>query len=189
MIEPDKVFLERLGRGDDGAFEELFLRHYGRVCGVLYGLVGRRDEAEDLAQETFLQLYRHPPRLEGEARLLTWLCRVALNLGHNALRGERRERQRLDHLAVPSNLDPQDELLRAEEQARIHSALAQLPERQSKLLLLRYAGLSYAGVAAVLDIAPGSVGTLLARAGRAFVAAYKDAEQVAGVDPPERTKP
>jgi RNA polymerase sigma factor (sigma-70 family) len=72
------------------------------------------------------------------------------------------------HRAVgwPDQADPHDELLRAEERARVREALARLPERQGKLLLLRYAGLSYAEVAATLESAPGSVGTLLARAER-----------------------
>jgi RNA polymerase sigma-70 factor (ECF subfamily) len=65
------------------------------------------------------------------------------------------------------------ELLRAEERARVRAALAQLPERQSQLLLLRHAGLAYTEIAAIVDVAPGSVGTLLARAERAFITEYE----------------
>ncbi len=72
--------------------------------------------------------------------------------------------------------DPQDEYLRREDRARVQAALARLPERQGKLLLLRHSGLSYAEVAMALDVAPGSVGTLLARAERAFLAAYQEIE-------------
>jgi RNA polymerase sigma-70 factor (ECF subfamily) len=74
--------------------------------------------------------------------------------------------------------DPQDEYLRHEERERVRAALARLPERQGKLLLLRHAGLSYAEMAAALEVAPGSIGTLLVRAERAFLVEYERAERV-----------
>jgi RNA polymerase sigma-70 factor (ECF subfamily) len=72
-------------------------------------------------------------------------------------------------------LDPEAELVRAEERAGVRAALADLPERQGKLLLLRHAGFSYAEIAAVLEVAPGSIGTLLVRAERAFLEVYRRA--------------
>jgi RNA polymerase sigma-70 factor (ECF subfamily) len=177
-------------QGDDAAFDCIFLRYYERVYRVAHGLVGRREEAEDLSQETFLEMYRHPPEIRDGSTLLTWLCRVALNRGYNALRGERRERQRLEQLDGPTEpADPLAVLLRAEENARVRDALAQLPERQHRLLALRYAGLSYGEVAAVLEVAPGSIGTMLVRAERAFMEAYKSAEMVEQQGALERTKP
>jgi RNA polymerase sigma-70 factor (ECF subfamily) len=176
LTDTDDKLLDLLRRGDAEAFERLFLRHYGQVYRVLYGFTRRREEAEDLAQETFLELYRHAPRIEQGATLAAWLCRVALNKCRNVQRGERRDRERQEEvlrLATPDAHDPHDDLLRDEEQARVRDALARLPERQSRLLVLRHAGLSYAEVAAVLEVAPGSVGTLLVRAERAFMAAYK----------------
>ena len=77
-----------LARGEAAAFELLFTQHYGQVYRVAYNLVGTREAAEDLAQETFLALYREPP--PAGAPLLAWLCRVALNRGYNSLRGQRR---------------------------------------------------------------------------------------------------
>ena len=99
--------------------------------------------------------------------------RVGLNRGYNALRGQRRAQRRIERLAEPpTQVDPHGELVRAEDRAYAQAALAALPERQGKLLLLRYAGLTYNEIAEALDIAPSSVGTLLARAERAFAAAY-----------------
>src|SRR5688500_19437193 len=100
VTDSDDMLLQRLSRGDDIAFDCLFLRYYTQVYRVAYGLVGRREEAEDLAQETFLELYRNAPSLDRDPRLLPWLCRVALNKGYNALRGERRERERAERWAV-----------------------------------------------------------------------------------------
>ena len=72
----------------------------------------------------------------------------------------------------PAHIDPQDELARAEDRALVRAAIAKLPERQGQLLPLCYAGLSYSEIAGALDLAPASVGTLLARAERAFEAVY-----------------
>jgi RNA polymerase sigma-70 factor, ECF subfamily len=176
VTDSDVALLERLRSGDNTAFDELFLRHYTAVYRVLYGVVGQAQEAEDLAQETFTALYRQPPRLVGPGALGGWLYRVAVNRAYNALRSKQRMQRRLEWVEPEQQSDPQDEYLRREERERVRVALAQLPERTAKLLLLRYAGLSYAEIAGALDLAPGSVGTLLARAERAFEAAYEQSE-------------
>ncbi|HEY0737544.1 MAG TPA: sigma-70 family RNA polymerase sigma factor [Herpetosiphonaceae bacterium] len=177
--DSDEQLLIRLRRSDEAAFETLFMRYYTQVYRVLYRLTGTREAAEDLAQETFLTLYDNPPRLAWGTTLAAWLCRVALNRGYNALRGERRAALRIEQATeAPRESDPQAEALRAEERSRVRAILERLPERQSKLLLLRHAGLSYAEIAAVLDVAPGSIGTLLARAERAFAVAYQQSEPV-----------
>jgi RNA polymerase sigma-70 factor (ECF subfamily) len=162
-----------MGRGDSSAFEELFTRYYAQVYRVAYGVVGTGEAAEDLAQETFLELYQNAPTLAFGVSLVSWLCRVALNKGYNSLRGERRALQRMERFAYPGQDDPYADLLRVEERTRVREVLEKLPERQSKLLMLRYAGLSLAEIATALGVAPGSVGTLLARAERAFAAAYE----------------
>jgi RNA polymerase sigma-70 factor (ECF subfamily) len=104
---------------------------------------------------------------------------VALNRGYNLLRATRRARQRAERLGkwAASSGDADDPYIaaaRAEEQAHVRATLEQLPARQGQLLLLRYAGLSYAEIAAALELAPGSVGTLLARAERAFAKAHAE---------------
>jgi RNA polymerase sigma-70 factor (ECF subfamily) len=171
--DTDAALLERLRSGDSIAFDELFLRHYATVYRVLYRVVDHRQEAEDLAQETFIALYRQPPRLDGSGTLGGWLYRVAVNRAYNALRSKQRLQRRLERMELRQQSDPQDEYLRREERERVRAALAQLPERTAKLLLLRYAGLAYTEIAAVLQVAPGSVGTLLVRAERAFFQAYE----------------
>jgi RNA polymerase sigma-70 factor (ECF subfamily) len=171
--DSDAVLLERLRAGDSAVFEDLFLRHYTRVYRVVYGVVGNAQEAEDLAQEIFTMLYRQPPQLEGGGALAAWLYRVAVNRALNALRAEQRAERGIIWAVPEQQRDPQDEYLRREERERVRTVLAQLPERTAKLLLLRHAGLAYAEIAAALQVAPGSVGTLLARAERAFVLTYE----------------
>lgn len=181
--DSDEQLLTGLRQHDEMAFETLFVRYYGQVYRVLYRLTGTREAAEDLAQETFMALYDHPPRLAAGTSLAAWLCRVALNRGYNALRAERRAGERIERTAAPdSQSDPQAEALRAEDRAHVRLALRRLPERQAKLLVLRHAGLAYAEIAEALEVAPGSVGTLLVRAERAFVAAYQEINPVEQAD-------
>jgi RNA polymerase sigma-70 factor, ECF subfamily len=190
VTDSDAALLERLRSGDNTAFDELFLRHYAVVYRVLYGVVGHAQEAEDLAQETFTALYRQPPRLDGSGALGGWLYRVAVNRAYNALRSKQRLQRRLGWVEPDQQSDPQDEYLRREERERVRAALARLPERTAKLLLLRYAGLSYAEIAGALELAPASVGTLLARAERAFEAAYMQLHlaELNAADPAEEAK-
>jgi RNA polymerase sigma-70 factor, ECF subfamily len=179
----DNLLLEGIDRGDVASFETLFYRHYDRVYGLLFRLLGNRVEAEDVTQEVFLKLYRQRFAAGREHNAGAWLYQVATNLGYNAMRNRQRLWQRNMHL-VPDPGDPShDPALkveqrqnRAEAQARVRATLARLPQRQSQLLLLRQMGLSYAELAAACQVAPGSVGTLLARAAKAFREAYEAQE-------------
>ncbi len=176
----DNVLLERARDGDAASFDTLFYRHYDRVYGLLFRLLGSRAEAEDLTQEVFLKLHQHAftDKLfsrQREHNLGAWLYRVATNMGYNAIRSRKRLWQR-NTVLVP---DPQgsptaeQEVERRETKTAVRQALAQLSERQVQLLLMRQMGFSYAECAAACDVAPGSVGTLLARAAAAFRQAYE----------------
>lgn len=172
----DALLVERFRDGDEASFEELFVRHYDRVYGLLFRLVGTRHEAEDLAQEVFLRLYNRP--LARADNVSGWLYRVAMNVGYNALRAESRLRRR-----EQASVDPSDEAdapsaeasaSTRETQREVRAALAKLPPRSAQLLLMRQMGFSYRELADAVGVAPGSVGTLLNRAGKAFRKAYRE---------------
>lgn len=179
----DRLLLARLARGDTTSFDTLFLRHYDRVYGLLFRLVGNRAEAEDLTQEVFIKLNAHARsgRYRSDENTAAWLYRVATNLGYNALRDRKRRWQR-DRYLVPES-DSTGSIERSveeiEEKAAIRATLARLPQRQAQLLVLRQMGFSYAECAEICGVAPGSVGTFLARAAEAFRQAYS---QVSGID-------
>lgn len=169
----DSMLVEGVRRGDEEAFETLFRRYYQQVYRVAYRLLGSHDEAEDLVQETFIRLHRHPLADGRAPNVGGWLYRVATNLGYNALRarlrqGTRQQRaERIVEREEPIRIaeqDPAQQAARHEEQHLVRQALASLPQRQQACLLLRGEGLSYAEIAAALGVAPGSVGTILARA-------------------------
>jgi RNA polymerase sigma-70 factor (ECF subfamily) len=150
------------------AFEALFLEYYARIYGVLFRLVGNREEAEDLALETFWRLWREPPR--HNENLGGWLYRVAVRLGYNALRAMKRRTTHEEHALdrTAGGPDPAQEAERAEDRARVRAVLERMGEREAQLLILRASGLSYQEISAAVGCAPGSVGTLLARAERTF---------------------
>ncbi len=164
-------------------FETLFREHWMRVYGVIYRIVGDRDEAEDLALEAFLKLHG---KINGAGRAKSlptngWLYRVATNLGLNALRArKRREQYELEagiislEASPPGN--PAVEVERVEERQRVRQVLSQMKPRSAKILVLRHSGLSYAEIAAAVKISANSVGKLLSRAEKDFEQRYRALE-------------
>lgn len=174
----DNVLLERIGRGDIASFETLFYRHYDRVYGLLFRLLGNRVEAEDVTQEVFLKLYRRPLRKDvAKHNVGAWLYRVATNMGYNHIRSRKRHWQR-NRVLVPdpsdSPMTPAEQAAQEETRFRVRAALSKLPQRETQMLLMRQMGFSYAEIAEACEVAPGSVGTMLSRAADAFRKAYED---------------
>jgi RNA polymerase sigma-70 factor, ECF subfamily len=157
-------------------FEQIFHENWTRIYTILYRLVGNRDEAEDLALETFWRLYNNPPK-EGQ-NLSGWLYRVGMNLGYNALRAaarrrryeEEASRQHLDHQAYS---DPDRAVETVEEHRSVRLVLGQMKERHAQILILRYSGFSYQEMARVMEISANSVGAVLARAEKEFEKRYR----------------
>lgn len=159
-------------------FERLFLEHWPAVYRVLYRLIGDPAEAEDLALEAFLRLYRQTEKQMDGLNAGGWLYRVATHLGLNSIRRwKRREHYELtagkDTLEETAHSSPAEILAQQEEQQQVRLALSRMNERQSQLLVLRYSGLSYKEIAETLDLAPASIGPLLVRAEREFEKQYR----------------
>ena len=172
---PDEV------RREDSAsaqFDATFLEHWQPICRVLMRLVGDHAEAEDLALETFWQLYRRPPSNDRGQNIAGWLYRVATNLGLNALRARKRRVQYEEQAAQwgtkKNSADALDRIAAEEEQRRVREVLARMDTRQAQLLLLRHSGMAYKELAATLDVSVNSIGTLLARAEREFEKRYRE---------------
>jgi RNA polymerase sigma-70 factor (ECF subfamily) len=143
--------------------EDVFRTAYPRVVAVAARVLGSRDEAEDVAQEVFLTFGRSSVPA-GEAS--SWLSVAAAHTALNHIRSGRRRAVRegvaADSWAVAP--DVADAVVTLDERRRVRAALARLPRRQAVALVLRHSGLSYAEVAAALDLSPGSVGTTVRRA-------------------------
>ncbi len=143
--------------------EDVFRSDYGRVVGVAGRVLGSRSEAEDVAQEVFLAFGRSSVPA-GEAR--GWLSVAAVHTALNHLRsGKRRASREETAMSEPTVVpDVADDVVVLEERSRVRAALAQLPPKHATALVLRHSGLSYADVAAALDMSVGSVGTTVRRA-------------------------
>lgn len=157
----------------DGRFDDLFRRLYAPLLGLANRVLGDRLEAKDVLQEAFLHLAGSPVLAQADEQAAAWLRRVCLNLSFSRLRGQRRERVRLERTArlraaAPPEDDPAGLAVRAEERERMRRALAALPERQRDCLLPRHSGYAYTEIAATLGVAVGSVGVLLARGEQAL---------------------
>ncbi len=165
--------LQSSDAAQETGFERLFQEYWGRIYAVLFRMLGDPDEAEDLALETFWKLSKDPPEDSEALNLGGWLYRVATRLGYNTLRSRRRRKQyeqAAGQAILESSQPPAPDLALelAEQRRRVRQVLAKMPSRQAQVLVLRHSGLTYAEIAAALDVSARSVGTLLARAERAF---------------------
>ena len=142
----------------------------GRLLSLAERLLGRRGEAEEVAQEVFVRVWKQAPHWQpGRARFDTWLHRVALNLCYDRLRRRREEAPDADEAAADP-ADAPDELLQAKQRGRrVARALAELPQRQREALVLQYyQELSNSEAAELMGIGIEALESLLVRARRSL---------------------
>ena len=168
----DEALLVLYANGDPGAARALTLRLTPRVLGFAARMLSDRTEAEDVAQEAMLRLWRMAPDWQqGEARVATWLYRVASNLCLDRLR---RSRPRgLDEVAEPEDARPGvvARLIEADRALALDEALAALPDRQRQAVVLRHIeGLTNPEIATVMDIGVEAVESLVARGKKGLAA-------------------
>lgn len=166
----DGEIIARVRAGDTGAFAELVRRHQDRVYGMALRATGRSEDAEDLAQEVFLSVYRGLEGFKGEAQFTTWLYRIAWNRCADWLRRNRKPGRRTAQLEEADGLaddrtDPAAAVFGEEDRLRLRKALDGLDERyRSVVELAGIQGLSYAEVGRVLALPIKTVETRLYRA-------------------------
>jgi RNA polymerase sigma-70 factor, ECF subfamily len=161
------------------SFEEIYDAYKTPIYNHVYHLVGDREQADDLTQDTFLKAFRALPRMDANLRLSAWLYRIATNTAYDALRRRRLivwlPWQDLDYEpADVDSADPQEiygttELVRA--------ALRRMPRQYRLALLYTQEGFSYCEIARRLDIAQGGVKMYLSRARQSFREHYRILEQ------------
>lgn len=160
--------------GDMAAFEQLVERHQRMVVGTVGRMLGTNSDAEDIAQQVFVRVWKNVKKYEPRAKFTTWLLKITRNLVFNELR--RRSR----HPAVPLQSETDEEerplkdeqavapdsaLLDHELQEAVDAAIAELPETQRMAVILRrYEELSYEEIAEALDQSVSAVKSLLFRA-------------------------
>ncbi len=168
--ESDADLLARFAEGDQSAARALTARHLPRVFAHACRLLQDRAEAEDVAQEAMLKLWKMAPAWRtGDARLSTWLYRVTANAATDRLR--KRRTVALEAAPEPEDDTPSVEagMIASDRQQALHRAMASLPVRQRNALVLRhFEELSNPEIAEVLETSVEAVESLLGRARRAL---------------------
>ncbi len=184
--DPDAGLLARVGRGDEAATRMIATAKLPRVLALARRILGDADEAEDVAQETFLRIWRHAGRWRpGGAQFDTWLHTVVLNLCRDRLR--RRRETTVDVLPeIADPAMPQDIAMdEAAQSHRVAAAVAALPDRQREaILLVHYQDLSNIAAADALAVSVDALESLLARGRRSLRNALSSAESDQSGDRP-----
>lgn len=175
-VEDEGALVARVAAGEAQAFRALVGRHLPTVLAIARRMLRDDAEAEDVAQETLLRLWRNAAGLElGEAGVRPWLRRVAANLCIDRVRAQRNTSL---GDALPEEVEPAGQMTRLAERElgkRVDAALKALPERQRlALTLFHYEGMSQIEVGNVMGISDEAVESLLARARRALKASLKE---------------
>ncbi len=181
----DGDLVARAKGGDLEAFEALVRRHRDGAWRVARQIVRNRDDALDVAQEAFIRAYRALPGFKERASFRTWLYRIVVNLsldhlgrqrgGEIDLGPERLERVSVDRADREPSEDPSRAMERDEARARVHAALARLPEHHRTVLVLReLEGLSYEEIARTVGCSLGTVMSRLHYGRRSLRAALED---------------
>jgi len=176
--DPDAELMLRVKRGDDAAFAELVDKYKQPVMNLVYRFLRDATEAEDLAQNVFVQVYKSAARYEVSARFSTWLFTIARNLCLNELR--RRYRHPADSLDASNNSESEDQparqfkdpkavqppetLLQGELEQKVDEAIAMLPEAQrTAIILCRRDDLSYEDIAKIIGCSLSATKSLIHR--------------------------
>lgn len=172
---PDETLLVLYARGDAKAARELTDRMLPRALSVATRVLGDRAEAEDVAQEAMLRLWRIAPDWQtGQAKVSTWLYRVTMNLCINLQRKRRGGTVALDDAPDPADNAPSaaEQLVAKARSDALQDALAQLPARQRQAVVLRHLEeLANPEIAEILGVSVEAVESLVARGKRGLTAA------------------
>lgn len=179
LRDPDVRLMLRVRNEEPGAFEELVELYHTRLVAVMHHLVGNAEEAEDLAQEVFLRVYRSRAKYRARAKFSTWLFTIANNLALNALRSRQRRPtvplnvndsgplgpRPAEQLVRDRATQPMQRLQQKELAAIIREALDGLNERQRVAVVLnKFEDMNYTEIAEVMGLTVKAVKSLLSRA-------------------------
>lgn len=171
MRTEERTLIDDAIQGDADAFGELVRLHQNRLFSAMVHVVGCPAEAEDIVQEAFIRAFRRLDRFQGNANFYTWLYRIALNRSVDRRRTRRptcsleTEMHELKQKTTSHEQAPSHPMELREQNQRVQQALAQLPEGERAILILReFEEFDYATISDMLDIKVGTVRSRLHRA-------------------------
>ncbi len=138
-------------------FEELVREHRARIYGICYRYAGNPADADDLAQDVLLKVYRGLPTFRGDARLSTWIYRIAVNTCLNWISARKGRTDELPDDLVDKGLSPAERLFEREVKEVVQAAIRKLPDRQRMTLVLRvYEELTHKEIAEAMSCPVGT---------------------------------
>lgn len=174
----DNDIIQQLKEGNEQAFRKLVDGYQGLVVNTCFGLLHNREDAEDVAQDVFIEVYRSVSNFRSDAKVSTWLYRIAVNRSLNHIRDNKKhrwlssfesdvkaEKKRLLQVESSQSDQPEFELENKQRAVILHEAISSLPENQKVAFTLnKYEELSYNEIAEVMELSVSSVESLLFRA-------------------------
>ena len=172
----DQKLVERVQKGDSGAFDLLVLKYQHKIVNLVMRYVRDPDLAQDITQEAFIKAYRALPRFRGESAFYTWMYRIAVNTAKNYLAAQRRRPMELEldmqdpeqyelHAMLKETDTPEGITLSNELMEIVENAIGALPEDlQTAIILRELEGMSYEEIAQTMECPVGTVRSRIFRA-------------------------
>lgn len=188
--DPDVRLMLRFQEGDEDGFLKLFSKYQSRIINFCFRFCGDKTLAEDLAQDVFLRVYQGARRYRPEAKFVTWLYRIAVNVCLNETRKQKKNwlfrsmdqpratadsDGRMPEYADERNVSAEEEMALRDRDEKIKAALKKLPDEQRAAVLLRiYDDFSYREIADQMAVSEGKVKTLIFRGRQQMKEILKD---------------
>lgn len=177
-MEPDsdQILIDEILQGNENAFKQLVEKYQAMVTNTCMGFLHSKEDSEDIAQEVFIEVYNSLKKFRKEARLSTWMYRIAVNKSLNFLRSRNRRNWILNiedlvgisgnnHGQVMEKHNPAIDLENKETAEILHRSVSSLPENQRIAITLnKYEELSYAEIAEIMGVSLAAVESLIHRA-------------------------
>src|SRR5713226_6640344 len=165
MARSDVQLMLDVKAGDEQSFALLLHRYRRPLINFLYRMVRNREQAEDLAQEVFIRVYRAREDYVPSAKFTTWLFRIATNLALNSVRDNRYQRMEISLDAPEKHPNIEQHLIEETRKKMIRHAIEKLPEKQRAAVLLhKYQELDYGEISKILECSESALKSLLFRA-------------------------
>ena len=180
--QEDKLLIEKYKLGEQWAFDRLVEKYSGRAYQIAYGVLGNKEDAEEVAQDVFVRIYRALPKFRGDSEFTTWMYRIAMNLARNKYRWNKsRGSQRNISIDAPlpgsddgdsrridvleTGMNPEESVDLSEFERRAKEEIEQLPDLYREALVLRNVEeMSYEEIASLLGCKLGTIKSRIARA-------------------------
>lgn len=170
--------INKLKQGNESAFKELVENYRDMVVNTCFGLLHNREDAEDVAQDVFIEVFRSVENFRADSKISTWLYRIAVNRSLNFIRDNKKrkwfqsfddvmesKKEILNELIYQSADDPGSELENSQRALLLHEAIDSLPENQRVAFTLnKYEDLAYKEISEVMNLSVSSVESLIHRA-------------------------